>query len=272
MSPSGAWGQGVPSRLSLNLVSVGPAPLERKLHAASAAGFRAVGLAWEELSQEGEAGAEEVKLSGLEVSDLVALVGWMEEDRTARTVGLARAEQAFELAARLGCGLVTAWPSSQAVELATAAARFRELCRLAAPHQVRVGLEFLGGVAQVSNLRAAWEVVESAGAGNAGLVIDSFHFFRGASDLQMLEPVPGEKLFLVQISDCMDLPRHEMQDRHRIYPGEGVLPLEPLLAALLDKGYSGYYSLELHNEAYWQEDAVVVAREGLRAMRRLDLR
>jgi hypothetical protein len=43
------------------------------------------------------------------------------------------------------------------------------------------------------------------------------------------------------------------------------------MAAVRAKGYLGHYSLELHNEEYWREDPVVVAAEGLRSMRRLDI-
>ena len=260
------------SRISLNLATIRPASLETKLHAALTAGFRAVGLLWDEMAEGREAALEEVRLSGLTVSEITAITGWMDADCTSRTVALARAEQAFELAANVGCDLVVAHPGEREVEAFSAANDFRKLCRLAEPFRVRVGLESMGNTRHISTAAAAWEIVDLADAGNGGLVIDTFHFFRGGSTLEMLEPIPGSRAYLVQVSDCMELPRHEMENRHRVYPGTGVLPLEPLLAVLREKGYPGYYSLELHNEEYWQESPLVVAREGLRAMRRLDLR
>jgi len=259
------------SRISLSLATIGPVSLGEKLRAASAAGYRAVGLLWEEVGSHLEASAEEVRISGLLVSDISSLSGWTESDRTSRSIALARAEQAFELAANLGCSVVVARAPQGEAEMFSLARDFRDLCRLADPFQVNVGLEFVGSFRQVNDVASAREIVELAEADNGGLVIDTFHFFRGGSTLEMLEAVPGEKVFLVQVSDCMDLPRHEMENRHRVYPGTGVFPLEPLLAVLRDKGYSGYYSLELLNEEYWQESPRVVAREGLRALRRLDL-
>ena len=260
------------SRISLNLATIQPAPLDEKLHAAATAGLRAVGLAWREMAEQGEAGAEAVRFSGLLVSEIASVSGWTDSDRTSRTIALARAEQAFELAANLGCSTVVASPPPGETEAFSIANDFRELCRLAEPFQIKVGLEFIGAFEQINDVASAWEIVELAEAGNGGLAIDTFDFFRGASTLDMLEAVPGEKVCLVQVSDCMELPRHEMENRHRVYPGTGVLPLESLLAIFRDKGYSGYYSLELYNEEYWQESPLVVAREGLRAMRRLDLR
>jgi sugar phosphate isomerase/epimerase len=261
----------MPNKASLHLATIQPASLEAKLYAARTAGFGAVGLIWDEMVEQGEAGVEEVRLSGIRVSDLSGLSGWMDPDRTWRTMALARAEQAFELAANLDCAVVIACPPSGEIEPLTAAAQFHELCRLAHPYGVRVGLEFVGSFQQVNTLAAAWEIVEVAEAENSGLVIDSFYFYQGGSSLDMLEPLPGEMISLVQLSDCMALPRYEMENRHRVYPGTGVLPLEELLAALRSKGYSGYYCLELHNEGYWQEDSVVVAREGFRSLQRLDL-
>jgi sugar phosphate isomerase/epimerase len=136
---------------------------------------------------------------------------------------------------------------------------------------VCVGLEFLGHSPHLSDLATAWGIVEGAEAANGGLVVDTFHFHVGGSSLGMLEPVPGDKIVLVQVSDGPDLPRRELGDGHRLYPGTGEFLLEPLLAALRAKGYAGYYSLELHNEEYWLEDSAVVAREGFRCMQRLDL-
>jgi sugar phosphate isomerase/epimerase len=256
---------------ALNLATIRPGTLEEKLYAAATAGFSAVGLLRQEMEAAGDEGLEELHLSQLAVSELTGLSGWMDADRNTRAIALVEAERTFEMAARLGCPLVNAWPSPQAVDLLAAAARFQELCRTAELLEIRVGLEFLGTREHLNDLAGAWEVIEAAGVANGGLVIDTFHFYRGGSALEMLDPIPGEKIFLVQVSDCVDLPRRELEDRHRVYPGTGAIPLEPLLGAVRGKGYSGYYSLELHNEAYWQEDPLTVAREGLRAMRNLDI-
>jgi len=267
-TPTTSTGAG---RLSLNLATIRAASFERKLHAAYTAGFSAVGLLRHEIEESGEEGLTELQLSGLRVSELVSVSGWADVDSTSRTIALAKAEQTFELARDLGCDIVVAEPDRGPVDLVTAAGQFRELCRLADPYGMLVGLEFSGAAARVKDLAASWQLVEAAEADNGGLVLDTFHFHLGGSTLRMLEPVPGDKIFLVQVSDSMHLPRHELADCHRLYPGEGTISLEPILAALGEKGYAGYYSLEVLNEGYWQEDPVIVARDGMRAMRRLQL-
>jgi 4-hydroxyphenylpyruvate dioxygenase len=259
------------NRAALHLATLGPGDLERRLYAATQAGFAAVGVSCEELQQRGDEGLQELRLSMVPVAELGALTGWMDSSRSARTLALVTADDTFELAAQLGCSVVTAWPSREPFEPLSAATQFADLCRAAKEHGVRVGLEFLGHSEYMPDLARAWEIVEGADAPNGGLVIDTFHFHVGGSALDMLEPIPGEKIHLVQVSDGPNLPRRELRDGHRLYPGSGELALEPLLAALRAKDYAGYYILELHNEEYWQEDPMVVAREGFRSMERLDL-
>lgn len=269
--PRGPRAQGVRNRVSLNLSTIQPAPFERKLHAAGSAGFSAVGLLAEEMQEQGEAGLEELLLSELAVSEMVGVSGWMDAGQTARALALVRAEEVFRLAAQAGCSLVIAWPPREAVEPLRAATYLADLCRAAQPFGVGVGIEFMADRSVARDLASAWTLIQNSEAENAGVVIDTFHFHVSESTEDMLALVPGERILLVQVSDCPDLPRWELEDRHRLYPGTGSLPLEPLLAAIQGKGYSGHYSLEVPNEHYWAQDPMMVAAEGFRAMRRLDL-
>ena len=259
------------NRAALNLCTLGPVSLERKLYAASTAGFPAVGIGQAELDAPGERGREELRLSELAVAELGTVSGWMSPGRTARTVALMQAESLFATAAEIGAALVIAWPSDEPVDLVAAASYFGDLCRAAEPLGVRVGLEFLGVSATVPDLATAWEIVEMAEAANGGVVIDTFHFFRGGSSIDTVERIPGERIHLVQVSDAPELPLAELRDGHRLYPGAGALALEPLLAAVRAKDYAGWYSLELHNEEYWAQDPMLIAAQGFRSMQRMDL-
>ena len=259
------------AKVSLNLATIRPASFVRKLEAAAGAGFRAVGLWYDEFRRLSDEERQEFRLSGLAVSEVVGATGWMDPDRMSRTIALARAEEMFEEIVKVGSPVVVAEPDPRAADITRAAGEFRELCRLARPFSVRVGLHFDGLADTINNIAAAWQVVEASEAPNGGLVLDSFQCYRGGSTPDMLELVPAERIFLVQLSDCMDLPRYELTDRHRLYPGAGAIPLDPLLSALGGKGYDGYYSLELMNEDYWLEDPAIVAQDAMRALRRLDI-
>ena len=57
-------------------------------------------------------------------------------------------------------------------------------------------------------------------------------------------------------------PMGELKDSHRVFPGEGILPLEKCLRDLRDIGYERCVSLELYNPSYWERDPLSVAIEG----------
>ncbi len=260
------------NKAALNLATLGPkAPLEKKLYAAVSAGFSAVGLRLEDMEQSWERTRQELRMSDLAVAEFEGVQGWMQPGRTARSLALLQAENIFATAAELGAALVVAWPADEPIDMLTTATYFADLCRAAETVGMKVGLEFLGNLTTVKDLASAWRIVEMAEMANGGLVLDAFHFHQGGSTVGMIEQIPGERIFLVQVCDVPDLSTWELTDQHRLYPGMGGLELEPMLAALRAKEYNGYYSLELHNEEYWAEDPVAVAAEGLRSLRRLDL-
>ncbi len=262
----------MPNRAALNLRTFGPdRTFEQMLYAAAAAGFAAVGISQIDLDQPEKRARQELRLSDLAVAEVEAVSGWMQSAGTGRSLALVQAEHTFETAAEIGASLVLAWPSEERVDPLAAATYFADLCRAAEPFGVRVGLEFLGHSRVVQDLASAWRIVEMAEKENGGLVIDTFHFHRGGSTMGMIESIPADRIHLVQVSDAPDLPLRELEDRHRLYPGTGAVPLEALLGAVRAKGYAGYYSLELQNDEYWREEPLIVATEGFRSLRRLDI-
>jgi sugar phosphate isomerase/epimerase len=61
--------------------------------------------------------------------------------------------------------------------------------------------------------------------------------------------------------------REAITDADRVYPGDGVAPLGPMLRDLRDVGFDGYLSLELFNPTYWKQDPGLVVRTGLQKMK-----
>ena len=259
---------------SLNLITIRHASLAAKVEVAGAAGYDGVGLWVDEVRD--AAGADEdlqavarmLRDQRLVPAELCFVGGWMYPDPAEGARIHERAEQAFRIAQTLGCQCVVACASAGTGDVEDAARDFAGLCARAQPFGVRLALEFLGGAEQVKDVRTAWQIVEMADAPNGGLLIDTFHFYKGGSELSDLESVAGDKVLLVHVNDCLDLPREELEDRHRILPGTGVIPLEVIAATLVNNGYDGFFSLELFNEEYWDTDPRLVAQEGLRSMKR----
>jgi sugar phosphate isomerase/epimerase len=111
--------------------------------------------------------------------------------------------------------------------------RFGALCDRAGSFGARVQLEFMPFTV-IGDVRAAWSIVDGAGRDNGGLVVDTWHFFRGNPDLAALESLPGERIFAVQVADGGAEPKGSVAEDtfHRRLPGDGVFDLEAVLATL----------------------------------------
>jgi 2-keto-myo-inositol isomerase len=125
---------------------------------------------------------------------------------------------------------------------------------------VGLAFEFLGkpGCA-VPVLDMAIEIVARVDRQNVGMVIDTFHFHAGGSRLDDLADVPIDKLFVVHINGCDDVPRDQLTDAHRLYPGYGPIPIGAILTRLRALGFDGTASVEIFRPEYWEQDPRHVA-------------
>jgi 2-keto-myo-inositol isomerase len=131
---------------------------------------------------------------------------------------------------------------------------------------VRIAFEFLGfGDCPINTPAIAAETVD--GIDGIDLVLDSCHWH--ASGSQALDSYPVDRIALVHLNDAPDKPPRLIEDEDRVLPGEGVIKLKALTAALKARGFAGPWSLETFNHAYWKEDPVMVARRGLVAINAL---
>lgn len=141
-----------------------------------------------------------------------------------------------------------------------------ELCDIAAEYGVALGFEFLGQPdCSVPTLDLAHEIVSTAARDNLGLVIDSFHFYAGGSNVQMIEKLDPRQIFIFHINDAEDRPRAELEDRHRLLPGLGILPLREMVDAFRKIGYDDVASVEIFRPEYWDRDPFELAREAKEA-------
>ncbi len=128
---------------------------------------------------------------------------------------------------------------------------------------VRVAFEFLGFAdCPIGSPTLAGEVVLAVPG--ADLVLDSCHWH--ASGSGRLDAFPIERLAMVHLNDAPKKPPRLVEDADRLLPGMGVIRLGELIAALRARGYTGPWSLETFNPAYWQADPMTIAREGKRAL------
>lgn len=177
-------------------------------------------------------------------------------------------EELCRLAAEINCPYVVVVPSplppgvgrEEVIEEAVGV--LTELGVIAERHGVGLAFEFLGQKdCSVQTLALADEIVRQVARKNVGLVIDSFHFYAGGSTIESIEALDPERLFVFHINDAEDRAREELEDKHRLLPGLGILPLKEIVGCLKQIGYDGVTSVEIFRPEYWERDPFELARD-----------
>ena len=259
--------------------------LEHKLDCMRAAGFSGVELwARDLIAHPGgvEAAATVVAASGLRVTDFQPLRDFECAPDAMRAHRLEMAREQLRQMALVGADLLLVCSTTSPLAIddpGRAAEDLRTLATLATPLGIRICYEALSWGRHVNRWHQAWEIVRLCNRSNVGLNLDSFHMSVRGDDtpetLARLADVPVEKIFLVQLADyffeysdrqadIIELARHQ-----RLFPGEGLHDVRPLVQALEDRGYRGDYTFEVFNDDYVNSDPMVVARRGMQAARRL---
>jgi 2-keto-myo-inositol isomerase len=91
-------------------------------------------------------------------------------------------------------------------------------------------------------------------------VIDSFHFYAGDSTFEAIDQLDPSKLFIFHINDAENLPKAQLTDAQRLYPGTGILPLAELKQHFDKIGYDRVASIEIFRPEYWDQDPFEVAK------------
>ena len=140
-------------------------------------------------------------------------------------------DAAAELGARYAIAVVEDPQAGRAAQTLGA------FCALAAGRGVTAMVEFMIFKA-VGTLAAARQLVEAAGAANAGVLVDPLHLARSGGTVEEVRTVPPHLMPYLQFCDAASaLPATDLEEagaeaRHsRVPPGQGSLPLTGLLAA-----------------------------------------
>jgi sugar phosphate isomerase/epimerase len=143
----------------------------------------------------------------------------------------------LEISARLGAKGVLVMSAEP--EESRTLERFAELCERAATYGLQVNLEF-AIYTGVRTLAHAASVVAKSGQANASVLIDALHFSRSGGWPAHVAQVDPALFRYAQICDAgPDMPRPDdtpslIREARtgRLLPGDGVLPLRDLVAAL----------------------------------------
>ncbi|MCS6849623.1 MAG: sugar phosphate isomerase/epimerase [Gemmataceae bacterium] len=252
--------------------------LPEKIDVIAKAGYQGVEPWVRELDQYVQEGGsladlgKRIRQHGLRVESVIGFFEWIVDDDPRRAKGLEEARRCMDMVRQIGGTRIAAPPvgatQQRDLSLPKAAERYRALLEVGDSIGVVPELELWGFSTTLGRLGEVAQVAIEAGHPKACLLLDVYHLYKGGSKLEGLRLLNGAALPVLHFNDYpADPPRAAITDAHRVYPGDGVAPLRPLLRDLRDIGFRGMLSLELFNREYWMQDALTVARIGLEKMR-----
>ena len=266
-----------PWPLTLNSSTIRPTPLKEKIVIAAETGWDAIEPWINELEQYEEEGgdlkalAAEIKDRGLFVPNIIGLWDCMPATQEAWEASLPATRERMRRSAAVGSEFVAAIPAPDRpdFDLRWGAERYRDLMKIGRDdYGIKVAVEFVGFMKGVYRFGQAAAIALDADDPAACIIMDTFHLFRGGSGFNGLTKVRGDLFAHFHWNDVPgDVPREQQGDEHRLYPGDGILPLGQALKDLQEIGYTRALSLEIFKRDYWEMDPKVVAARGLEKMR-----
>jgi len=266
-----------PWPLVLNTSTIRPASLEDKLRVTAAAGWDGIELWINELEDYEKGGgnlkelAQRIRDMGLYVPNIIGLWNAMPPTREAFEASLVETRERMRRSAEVGSLHVAAIPAPdrEDFDLKWGAEMYRELMRIGREdYGLQVAFEFVGFMKGVHRLGQACAVALDANDDKACLIMDTFHLFRGGSGFNAIGLLQGALIANFHFNDVpADVPREAQGDEHRLYPGDGILPLTQVLQTLKVIGYKKALSLEIFKREYWEQPPDQVASDGLRKTR-----
>lgn len=183
-----------------------------------------------------------------------------------------RAERKFDLMAVLGADRILVCSNTSPASLPDRqriVADFVELGDRAARCGILIGYEALAWGRHVNDHRDVWEIVQAVDHANVGIILDSFHSLVRGIPNESIAAIDPAKIVFVQLADAPVLTMDYLYlSRHfRNMPGQGGLPVEAYVAAILATGYAGPLSLEIFNDRFRAGSAEMIAEDGIRALR-----
>jgi 4-hydroxyphenylpyruvate dioxygenase len=137
---------------------------------------------------------------------------------------------------------------------------FRLLAEQLEGTEVSLALEFNWSPC-IKSLKSAALVCEQVAHPQVGILFDPAHYYTTTTKFEHLTPETMRWIRHMHVDDMQDKPGELSNcNDDRTLPGQAIVGLPALLAALERYGYNGYYSIEMFSEDLWSRPASEAAR------------
>ena len=257
--------------------TLGRGPWDEKARAASAAGFARLSIYGWEHRKLRERGWDDAAIVHLleELSLLVA-----EYDGVVMTMrSPGGAENAVAAAAALGARSITVLEHSDwqpGEHLNQAASTLAEIADQAAEHGILALIEPFAW-SPLDDHRVAARIVERAGRPNAGLLLDTWHLWRGPERGQLDPAIDPAMIRAIQVGDTGPDPAGTPTPdeiayeciHHRLMPGDGHGNIAGMMAEFAKRGVDAPMAIEVFSDELNALESGVVARRSMACFERL---
>ena len=206
---------------------------------------------------------------GLRVESAIGFANWIVDDDAKRAEGLEVAKRDMDMLKQIGGTHIAAPPvgahrGSPKLDLFKVAERYRALLEVGDQTGITPQAEVWGFSDNLSRLGETMFAVIESGHKDACILPDVYHIYKGGSDFAGMAAIAGAKIHCFHVNDYpADPPRDTISDKDRVYPGDGVAPLNDIFQMVAANGFAGALSLELFNPTYWKQDPEQVVKTGL---------
>jgi sugar phosphate isomerase/epimerase len=247
-----------PDDLVLCAGTLASASIPERIDAAVAGGYRGLSLFPSDVRRARAEGIDDATLRGLladndlEIAELDPLMSWLPGVDPGPGPFATTESECYEIAESIGGRSINCVVfSPEPIPQETIIESFAGLCDRAAGCGLLVHLEFMPWT-QIATAIDALAVVDAAGRENGGIMLDTWHHFRGPlSDDDLRAKVPAERIFGVQLDDAPAEAEPdvvaETLNRRRV-PGDGDIDLPGVLRFLREGGSSAPLGIEVFCE------------------------
>ena len=243
------------ARLSMNEMTTFRWSFEEDVAQYAAAGFTALGVWRQKLSDYGEdKGIELLTQRQMSVSNLLWAGGFTGSDGRSFRESIEDAVEAIRLAAQMHAHCLVVYSGARAGHTHSHARRllrdaFRELVPVADDFDVTLAIEPMhaGCAAEwtfLTSLDEALALIDAAECPRVKLAFDTYHLGLEPDIVPRIARL-ASRIAVVHLGDSKQQPDGE---NNRCRLGEGAIPLAEIVAALEAAGYNGFYDVELMGE------------------------
>ncbi len=209
---------------------------------------------------------------GIKIEDAIGFATWIVDDPNQRAKALEQTKTEMAMLAEIGCKRIAAPPfgatTKAGIDLVKAAARYHQMLDLGDEMGVLPQLEMWGFSANLHLFGEALLVASESGHPKAVILSDVYHLYKGGSEMNALKMLNGECIQMFHVNDYpANVSREKINDSYRVFPGDGVAPLDMIFQTLNRKNVPIVLSLEVFNEDYWKMNPLDAAKIGLEKMK-----